>query len=812
MPKKSMIMRQSLVIVESPAKCKKIEEYLGPGYKCLASFGHLRELKSLQNIDSEKNYEATYTIMEEKKKQIDLLKKEIKKVDEVVLACDADREGEAICFHLCEIFDLSIERTKRIVFHEITESAIQHAIQNPGRIDMNLVKAQQSRQILDLLVGFKLSPVLWKYISQSSEHSLSAGRCQTPALKLIYENQKEINHVDDLQKKVYRTIGYFTNMNLVFHLNKEYDTEDEMTDFLFGSISFKHEYSFLKPEKVIKKSPPPLITSTLQQKASNEFHYSPKETMKICQSLYEGGYITYMRTDSKVYSKEFVDSAKNYIKEQWGENYVSKNIEDLTLKTSQKEDESKVNGNVQEAHEAIRPTKLAIKELPNTILDTKERKMYSLIWEQTMESCMADSIYYSLTAKISAFDQNCFTFISEQADFLGWKIVITKYVPENKEYYYLQTITQGYLMNYKKMVSKITLINTKSHYTEARLIHLLEEKGIGRPSTFSSIVDKIQERGYVKKETTIKGKTIICKDFELEGEDICEIETTREFGNEKNKLVIQPLGLIVMDFLNKHFAPLFEYEYTKQMEKELDEIAQGVKTRQELCKKCDEEVNHWIQILKENENEKKVEFKIDADHSYVIGKYGPVIKCVEENKDTGKEITTFKPVKKDIDLDKLREGEYNLEELLEEKHEKKISEIVLGTHNGEQVILKKGKFGLYISFGRNTNNSDRNTNNSGKNTNNSGKNTKNLKEFGNRPIESIRFEEIEKYLEEGSNIIREISNDITIRKGPKGDYLFFKTSKMKKPQFYSLQGFKEDYKTCNLQNLKEWMKDTHHIS
>lgn len=786
MPKKSMIMRQSLVIVESPAKCKKIEEYLGPGYKCLASFGHLRELKSLKNIDSEKDYEATYTIMEEKKKQIDLLKKEIKKVDEVILACDADREGEAICFHLCEIFGLSIERTKRIVFHEITESAIQYAIQNPGKIDMNLVRAQQSRQILDLLVGFNLSPVLWKYISQSSEHSLSAGRCQTPALKLIYENQQEINHAGDLQKKVYRTIGYFTNMNLVFHLNKEYDTEDEITDFLFGSISFKHEYSFLKPEKVLKKAPEPLITSTLQQKVSNEFHYSPKETMKICQTLYEAGYITYMRTDSKVYSKEFVNSAKNYIKEQWGENYVSKNIEDLTTKTPQKEEET----NKEEPHEAIRPTKLAIKELPNTILDTKQRKMYELIWEQTMESCMSDAIYYSLTAKISAFDQNCFTFISEQADFLGWKIVTTKYIPENKEYYYLQTITQGYLMNYKKMVSKIALINTKSHYTEARLIHLLEEKGIGRPSTFSSIVDKIQERGYVKKETTIKGKTMICKDFELEGEDICEIETTREFGNEKNKLVIQPLGLIVMDFLNKHFAQLFEYDYTKEMENELDNIAQGVKTRQELCKKCDEEVKHWIQILKENENEKKVEFKIDKDHSYLIGKYGPVIKCVEENKD-GKEITTFKAVKKDIDLDKLREGEYNLEELLEEKPEKKISEIILGSHKGEQVILKKGKFGLYISYG---------------------KNSKNLKEFGNRPIESIRFEEIEKYLEEGSNIIREISNDITIRKGPKGDYLFFKTLKMKKPQFYSLQGFKEDYKTCYLSDLKEWIKDTHHIS
>jgi DNA topoisomerase-1 len=794
MPKK-YATRKTLIIVESPAKCKKIEEYLGPGYKCLASFGHLRELPSLQHIDVNNDYQPSFQMVEAKKKQIELLKKEINSVDEVILACDADREGEAICFHLCELFGLSIERTKRIVFHEITETALLKAIQHPRIVDMNLVESQQSRQILDLIVGFNLSPLLWKYISSQAEHSLSAGRCQTPALKLIYENQQEIN--DDLQKKVYRTTGYFTNLNLPFSLDKEYETEDQVTDFLFGSTSYKHEYSCSKPEKVFKKPPEPLITSTLQQKASNEFHYSPKETMKICQQLYEGGYITYMRTDSKVYSEEFIDSMKKYVKNQWDETYLSPNVDSLisrkkeeeTEPNTQSKKEKKVSDSLaQEAHEAIRPTQLILRELPTIVTDTKQRKMYQLIWETTLESCMAPAIFYSLCAKISAFDQSSFRYSSELINFPGWKIVTKKYSTENKEFQYLQTIAANYILSYKKMVSKVTMINTKSHYTEARLVQLLEEKGIGRPSTFSNLIDKIQERGYVKKEN-IQGKTVVCKDFELEGDEIVEMETKREFGNEKNKLVIQTLGIMVTEFLLKYFSPLFEYDYTKQMEEELDEIAQGKKTRHQLCRKCNEEVYYFIEQLK-NSQETKKEYKIDEDHTFLVGKYGPVIKCVEKN-DAGKEIVTFKPVKKDMDLHKLQQGEYSLDEVIQTETSKKSTELVVGLHNDEKVMLKKGKFGLYITWG---------------------KNTKTLKEFGNRPLESIRFEEIQKYLEEGSNMIREISDHMSIRKGPKGDYLFFKTAKMKKPQFYSLRGCKEDYKTCDLFALKQWLKETYQLS
>ena len=806
MPKKQILTKLTLVIVESPAKCKKIEEYLGPGYKCMASFGHLRELPSLQNINIEQNFHPTYTIIDEsiKKKQIELLKKEIKNAYEVVLACDADREGESICFHLCEIFGLDIERTKRIVFHEITETAIQHAIKNPKIIDMNLVRAQQARQILDLFVGFKITPILWKYISKNTEHSLSAGRCQTPALRIIYDNQQEIHQAEN--KKVYNTIGYFTNLNIPFVLNKEYETEEEITNFLFSSVEFTHKYSCTKPEKSYKKQPDPFITSTLQQKASNELHYSPKETMKLCQKLYEEGYITYMRTDSKLYSKEFVDSAKKYIETNYKKEYINENIDSLILNrekseklkeklekkekpkkpTKKTEKQNLKDSLAQEAHEAIRVTNIHLKELPDSVTESKERRMYHFIWENTLESCMSPASYYSVHAKITAAQNNHFSYTSEQIDFPGWKIVSNKYNAESKEYYYLQTITQDCTLNYRKMISKVTIKNTKSHYTEAKLVQLLEEKGIGRPSTFSTIIDKIQEREYVKKEN-IKGKNIECKDFELENGEIFENVTEREFGNEKNKLVIQPLGIIVMEFLLKHFEKLFDYNYTKQMEDDLDVISKGKKVWYELCKDCNEEINKYIENLKETQ-EKKVEIKIDDSHYYIIGKHGPVIKCIE-NIDS-KEVLSFKPVKKDIDIHKLENGEYKLEEIMETKEEKKIKEIVLGQYREQNVVLKKGKFGLYITWGDNS---------------------KNLKEFGNRPIENIRFEEIEKYLDEGSNIIREISDNITIRKGSKGDYIFFKTSKMKKPQFFSLQSFKENYHTCELECLKLWIKDKYNV-
>ena len=791
----------TLVIVESPAKCKKIEEYLGPGYKCVASFGHLRTIPLLKNIDIENNFTPTYTIIDNaiKKKQIDFLRKEIKNADTVILSSDIDREGEMVSFSIIELFNLPLN-TKRITFNEITESALKHAIKNPRTIDMDLVYAQQARQILDILVGFKVTPMLWKFINKNKDNSLSAGRCQTPALKLIYDNEQDIKRVEE--RKVYNVTGIFTNSNIVFDLlpQGKYETEDAITDFLDGSADFSHIYTCSKPVKTVKKQPEPFTTSSLQQTASNELHYAPKETMRICQALYEAGHITYMRTDSKTYCNDFIDSVKNYIVRNYDAKYINENLTTHDVKEEKKgKNEKQVTDSLrqvtdslrQEAHEAIRPTNISLYELPETV-DSKERKMYKLIWEHTMETCMAPATFFSITASIAAFQDTKFAYTSDLVDFPGWKVVSKKYANEikleNKEYQYLQQIKQNAAIPYKKMCAKVTIKGSKQRYTEARLVQLLEERGIGRPSTFSSLVDKIQERGYVKKED-VKGKEIVCKDYELSNGEIFEIENKREFGNEKGKLIIQPLGTIVMEFLDKHFSKIFNYDYTRDMENELDKIAKGDAIWYNLCDMCNKQLDTLLDGLKD---ETKIEVKLDDHNTYLVGKYGPVIKCVTET--NGKEEIKFKPIKKDVDIHKIENGDYNgaIDEIVDINVVKK--RYVLGQYEGKEVVLQKGKFGLYITWD---------------------KNSKNLKELGNRPMENITFEDVKKYLEEGSNLIREVSANITIRKGSKGEYIFYKTEKMKKPQFFDLKPFsndtKSDYKTCNMTVLKSWLREKYDI-
>lgn len=720
-----------LVIVESPAKCKKIEKYLGSGYKCLASFGHLRELVSLEDIDHE--FQCKYTSIKEK--QIEVLRKAIQNTDEVILATDDDREGEAIAWHICEIFHLNVEKTKRIIFHEITESALQAAILHPKKINLNIVHAQQARQILDMLVGFRISPILWKCMAYC-EKSLSAGRCQTPALKLIYDNYLEILNMQE--KKVYNTTGYFTNLHLPFELNKQYEAVD-VVDFLKESRNFSHVYTINEPVKILKKSPEPFTTARLQQTASNELHFSPKETMKICQTLYEGGYITYMRTDSNIYSEEFTNSVKQYILKKYDPSYYGV--------ISTKNDS---------AHEAIRPTNISLETIE--ALD-KEKKMYKLIWENTLESCMSPASFFTLKAEISACKKSKYVYTAEQVNFPGW-LIVKNVLKESKEYIYLQTIKSNMAMPYKKIVSRLT-VNTKSHYTEARLIQLLEEKGIGRPSTFAMLIDKIQERGYVKKEN-VQGKKIVCKDYELE-KDIVEIETTREFGKEKNKLVIKPLGIMIVDFLESHFRDLFNYEYTKEMEDNLDKISQGVERKEDLCKKCDAQINQLIEKI--NISQKTIEECKNIEKCRVnepeIKPISEILECVSESK----------PM-----------NESNPKEIILGP-----KEIILGNYENELVVIKKGRYGLFVTWGENS---------------------KTLKEFGNRPIENITLKEVEPLLK---TTIREINTNMTIRKGKNGDYIFHKTPKMKKPQFFKLEGFYADYRTCELELLIDWIRKTYHI-
>jgi DNA topoisomerase-1 len=399
---------------------------------------------------------------------------------------------------------------------------------------------------------------------------------------------------------------------------------------------------------------------------------------------------------------------------------------------------------------------------------------------------MSSSISNYIYGEISAFDGK-YKHKAEQIIFLGWKIVENKeIILSNPNYSYLLGLKQNTIIEYKKIISTIHLKNNILHYTEARLVQLLEEMEIGRPSTFSSLVDKIQERQYVVKEN-IKGKQIQCKEFTLEGQELTETNVEKEFGNEKNKLVIQPLGIAVIEFLIKNFDTLFDYEYTKNMEKELDSIAIGKKSHIELCKTCYNEITCLTNKLDQH----KYEIKIDETNSYIIGKNGPVIK--ETNIDTN--AITFKSVKKDIDVKKLELGEYKLEDLLDHSSLKGKK---MGNYQGNPLYLKKGKYGLYVEWGTNK---------------------KSLNEFGNRPIENIDYTDIIKILEKDNlldinkpvGLVREINKHLSIRNGQYGHYIFYKNNKMKKPAFYKLNNFKGDCITCDKTVLYEWIKDTYHI-
>ena len=792
-----------VVIVESPAKCIKIEAYLGPGYKVFASFGHLRTLDGLKSIDIENKFKPNYTLIQEtiKLKQIEKLRSEIAKADEVIIATDSDREGEAIGWHICDLFGLSIKTTKRIIFNEVTEHALQTAIRDPKLINMDLVFAQQSRQILDLLVGYTITPFLWQCVSKTSKNSLSAGRCQTPALRLIYDNYLEIQQSPGTL--IYNTSGYFTNMNLLFELNKQFVTKDEVEDFLEHCKTAKYLCSTSSPKKSIRKAPEPLTTSVLQQLASNELHISPKETMKYAQQLYEAGYITYMRTDSKKYSNTFVSSVKTYIEKTYGQPYISQNI-DALISDLNKEDKNKKPNLTQEAHEAIRPVSISVKSVLeiNTDILQKAQKLYALIWSKTLESCMASAQYNVLTAKIQLEPQHetqCeFIYKTEQVTFEGWQIVegVTT-ATLVKEYQYFLAFKSGLLVVPKKIESKYNLINLKSHYSEARLVQLLEEKGIGRPSTFASLIDKIQEREYVKKQN-IEGRKIEGEDFLLTDKVITVNAVKREFGNEANKLVIQPIGIIVIEFLLKHFDSFFNYDYTRDMENELDLIATNKRVWTTLCDNCFQTL---ISITKDLKEEPKFSLKIDDFHTLIIGKYGPVIR--QRFADTSKK-DSFIPVKKDLDISKAHL--LKLEDIIEPTQMK--SNGAIGKYKGEDLFIKKGKYGVYAQWSKD------------------GKpETKTLKELDGKPFELIEYMEVLRILEKDTTLdierpvgfVRELSPTLSIRTGKFGDYIFYKKPRIKTPQFFKLKDFVSgsnkglDPRKCDKEVLLNWIKLTYNV-
>lgn len=735
----------TLVIVESPAKCKKIESYLGPGYKCIASFGHIYEISKIND-----DFTPEFKLIGSKTKYITALRNAMKKYKTVVLATDDDREGEAIAWHICRLGNLRPSDTKRIIFHEITKKAIQNAIKNPTTINMEMVNAQLGRQVLDRIVGFTMSPLLWKkFYHGKGKESLSAGRCQTPALRLVYENYKEIE--DNPGQHMYETIGNFTDKSLPFKLNKEFIDKEKMEEFLEESVNFDHTIQPVEKERISVRQPPqPFSTSSLQQKASNELHFSPKQTMQLAQKLYEGGYITYMRTDNKKYSKGFIKTALPYIKKTYNidDDYVNENLEQITI------GEAKKKEGAQEAHEAIRPTKL---EMIDVALGIGEKKLYKLIRTNTMESLLKEALMKVITCIISAPFDLKYKHCEEEIKFPGW-MVIRGFDSDNPLFKYIQSL-QKTVIEYNKIISKMSLKKQKTHYTEARLVQILEKRGIGRPSTFSSLISKIQERNYVKKQD-VEGKVIECTDYTLEGDELQEIDTKRVFGNEKSKLVIQPIGILVMEYLLEGFNELFVYEYTSNMEDKLDEISRGEYEWKRLCDECDS----TIKTMVKKTNNKSPNIKIDEHHTYMVSKYGPVIKFEKDDK------TVYKNIKPGIDVNKLRRGEYKLEDIIVEKVE--FGGKSLGSFKNKEVILKKGKFGLYITH-----------------------DDKNYSLKGMKKTEqNIKLEDVIDILlgnkTANPNVLKVVNKDLSIRKGKYGPYIFYKTERMEKPKFISFNNVK----------------------
>ena len=763
-----------LIIVESPSKCAKIESYLGTNYCCISSKGHIRSVNGLKSIDTKNSFEPKFSELAEKKDHIVFMKQTISKFskENIILATDDDREGEAIAWHICEQFGLSTKTTPRIIFHEVTKNALLKAIKTPTIINLDLVKAQHARQVLDVIVGYKISPILWKYLYNDSKNSLSAGRCQTPALRLVYDNELERKNKDNIQT-YYKTTASFFEKNIHFNLNVEFQTKQEVEDHLTKSINHKHMLTISNPRDTTKSPPKPFHTSRLLQVASNILHISPSETMRLCQQLYQTGYITYMRTESTKYAKPFLQEISKYIQEEYGsEKYVG-NIDEL---------ENKQSNN---PHEAIRVTQLINKTILSD--DTRLVSMYKLIWKNTVESCMSEAKYKAIPLEVSGPEKTKYTYTHEIPVFLGWKAVSDKKLDTDT-----QNEANGLHMFFKTQLQKpikynwiesiVSMKNKHTHYTEASLINKLETMGIGRPSTFSTIVSTIQDRGYVKK-TDVDGIDIECNNFKLEDDTLIETTETKTFGNEKGKLVLQPIGTVTIEFLVENYNSLFSYEYTKLMEDKLDAITNDNTEWSSICRECYNEIK---ELSKPVSKIPKQTYYLDDKHVVLFEKYGPVIQYKNEEG-----VYEYISVKRNfkIDIDKLKNKEYTIEDLIAPKERN------LGKYKDVDVIIKDGRYGAYVEYGPIK------------------ESLKNL----DKNHEKMTLDDIIPILDKGDkthvdkNMLRELTDDLSIRKGKFGAYGFYKTAQMKKPEFLNIKKFKESILTCEKEILIEWLKDNYPI-
>ena len=558
-------MQKNLVIVESPAKAKTIEKFLGKDYKVLSSYGHIRDLKKKEfSIDVDKNFTPKYEIPAEKKKLVSELKEEAKQAETVWLASDEDREGEAISWHLFEVLKLKPEHTKRIVFHEITKTAIQKAIENPRNIDVNLVNAQQARRVLDRIVGFELSPVLWRKVKPA----LSAGRVQSVAVRLIVEREREINAF--VSEPWYKVVAnfIFTDEDGVEHtikaeLTRRLSTKQEAEDFLkkCADATFTIESIETKP---LKRYPaPPFTTSTLQQESARKLGYSVSQTMMIAQHLYEAGYITYMRTDSVNLSTLALASSRDVIKKLMGDEYVE--TRNFTTNTK----------GAQEAHEAIRPTYMDNTEIEG---NSQEHRLYELIWKRTIASQMASALIDKTTVTVSVNNtKEKFVATGEVVKFDGFlRVYMESHDDEeqSEDSGMLPVMSKGQTLAYKDITATQRFTQQPPRYTEASLVKKLEELGIGRPSTYAPTISTIQQREYVVKGDR-PGEERKYDVIKLSKGKITESQKTEMAGSDKGKLLPTDTGIVVNDYLTEYFPQIMDYNFTANIEKQFDEVAEG---------------------------------------------------------------------------------------------------------------------------------------------------------------------------------------------------------------------------------------------
>ena len=680
-------MPKNLLIVESPAKAKTIEKILGPDFEVKSCFGHIRDLtKDDMGIDIKNNYRPTYIVPDEKQKVVSELKSLARKSKEVWLATDEDREGEAISWHLCEVLGLDPEKTKRIVFHEITKPAIKSAVEHPRTVDMNLVNAQQARRVLDRIVGFELSPVLWRKVSV--KNNLSAGRVQSVAVRLIAEREREINAFK--VQSAYKVDALFNapdaaNRTVSFKAEgTRFSKAEDAERFLNECIGATYKVKDVQVKPTRRSPAAPFITSTLQQEASRKLGYGVARTMLLAQKLYESGQITYMRTDSVNLSQTAMEDIKGAIEQSYGNRYYK----GRQFKTK--------NASAQEAHEAIRPTYMS----NTTVNDPDTKRLYELIWKRTMASQMADAELEKTTAKIGVSTNGAeLTAEGEVLKFEGFLKVYREDVDDEDQVDgeegaegILPPLRPGQVLDFKEMKAIERFTRPLPRYTEASLVKKLEELGIGRPSTYAPTISTILKRGYVEK----RDKEGVQRNYQvlrLANNTITKKTETENTGAEKGKLFPTDLGLVVTDFLKQHFDDIMDYSFTARIEDEFDEVAQG---RMRWNKMIDDfynpfkkDVDETIETAQRISGEREVGTDPQTGKPVIarMGKYGPMVQIGRTDDEEKPRFAKLKP-SQSIETISLDEA-LSLFQLPK----------TLGEFEGLEVAVNNGRFGPYVKWG-----------------------------------------------------------------------------------------------------------------